>query len=735
MLSGILIRHSKSQLAIETTHRFRRASPETFVFWLHASSTARFEQSVRNTLEQLQGPGIDNPNLSVFQLFRTWLLDRKQRRTWLIVLDNVDDAQLLRQSPSKAGDDQRQDHGQQSEQYLDYLPVCEHGILLATSRNRAAALSIVSPDDIINIGPMDETQGIAMLQRKLGPRISDSVEELSQLATELDSMPLAMAQAASYIRERTPRCSVKRYLDKLTSEQTRQDILGQQTQDLRRDRDAQNCILKTWHITFEHIRRQESSAADLLSLMSFFDRNAIPEALLYEMVLKKTVTPDSDPPTQSRARLAFRDFINRNPILTLQSRKNKDVRRSHMPLDSDTGLKISGRVAVPSDIAANVPNQDLDDDIQILRNYSLVTVIPGSTSFEMHRLVQLATQAWLKANGSFERWGSQFMMNLDDAFPEGGIEDSTSCQPLFPHVYAVIILDLQDRIFVLRQASILAKNARFAFNSGAFADSQKMAERALESRIELLGPKHEDTVHSMIDLGIIYANVGLWDKSQSVTAEALHSARQLWGENHGVTLEAMAQLAAVYGRNGRLVDAETMQIKVYGKLKQKYAEENDKTLAVMIGLADTVSKRGRHREAMDMANRALKIAKQLCPPQHHTVFDVLQGRADVYFEAGDYEEARQSFNEVLLYSSELLGVDHPYTLTVMYRLSSTMHELGRRRSASNLMRACTEKSERILGPQDANTVKRYKQLRDWESEGPKIVGGKKIRTDENHQVR
>lgn len=710
------------------------------MFWLHAGSTARFEQSIRNTLEQLQEPGIDNPNLSMFQLFRTWLLDRKQRRTWLIVLDNADDAQLLRQSPSQAGDDQRRDHEQQSERYLDYLPVCEHGTLLATSRNRAAALSIVSPDDIINIGPMDETQGIAMLQQKLGPRIIDSVRVLSQLARELDSMPLAMAQAASYIRERTPRCSVKQYLDKLTSEQTRLDILGQHTQDLRRDRDAQNCILKTWHITFEHIRQRESSAADLLSLMSFFDRNAIPEALLYKRVLEKTVTSDSDPPTHSRIRLAFRDFINRNPTLKLRSYKNKDLQKSNVSLNSDARLKINGRTAVPSDVVANAPNQDLDDDIQILRNYSLVTVIPGSPSFEMHRLVQLATQAWLKVNGSFERWGSQFMINLDDAFPEGGIEDSISCQPLFPHVYAVITLDLQNRISVLRQASILAKGARFAFNSGAFADSQKMAERALESRIELLGPKHKDTVHSMIDLGTVYGNMDLWEKSETVTAEALHQSRELWGENHDVTLEAMAQLAAIYSHNGRLVDAETMQNKVYHKLRQKYAEQNAETVGVMAGLADTVSKRERHSKAKDLANRALEFAKQLHPThgtQHSAVFGALKNKANIYLEAGDYEEARRSFKEVLLFSRELLGINHPHTLTAMYQLSSTMHELSRRRSASDLMRACAETSERILGPHDANTVKRYKQLRDWESEGevPKIVGGKNIRTDGNHQVR
>ena len=56
------------------------------------------KKSIKNTLEQVQAPGISDPSANVFRLFRAWLLDRRQRRTWLIVLDNADDEQILRQS-------------------------------------------------------------------------------------------------------------------------------------------------------------------------------------------------------------------------------------------------------------------------------------------------------------------------------------------------------------------------------------------------------------------------------------------------------------------------------------------------------------------------------------------------------------------------------------------------------------------------------------------------------------
>lgn len=48
----------------------------------------------------------------------------------------------------------------------------------------------------------------------------------------------------------------------------------------RRDWEAENCIIITWQISFEYIQTTKRSAAELLSLMSFFDRQGIPNTLL-----------------------------------------------------------------------------------------------------------------------------------------------------------------------------------------------------------------------------------------------------------------------------------------------------------------------------------------------------------------------------------------------------------------------------------------------------------------------
>ena len=86
-------RESKSQLAIEHAYRTREQSPETWVFWVHASNAARFAQSFRDIANRVKIAGRQDPQANIFMLVHNWLCDCKQR--WLLVLDNVDDARFL----------------------------------------------------------------------------------------------------------------------------------------------------------------------------------------------------------------------------------------------------------------------------------------------------------------------------------------------------------------------------------------------------------------------------------------------------------------------------------------------------------------------------------------------------------------------------------------------------------------------------------------------------------------
>ena len=253
------------------------------MFWAHASNAARLEQSYRDIASSVKMPGRQNPKVDIFQLVHDWLRDERKGK-WVLILDNVDDAGFLLKAPSAGRNEQTNGlEGKSSRPLVSYIPQCQNGSVLVTTRSRNVALQLVEQRDIIAVEPMDKRDALALLQRKLGQQDSSEevIEEVIELAAALEFMPLTMVQAAAYISQRRPRCSVQQYLRNFRrSDLKRTSLLDCEGGQLRRDREAKNSIIITWQISFDHIRQIRPSAADLLALMSFYDRQGIPEALL-----------------------------------------------------------------------------------------------------------------------------------------------------------------------------------------------------------------------------------------------------------------------------------------------------------------------------------------------------------------------------------------------------------------------------------------------------------------------
>ena len=319
-----------------------------------------------------------------------WLRDDRKGK-WILILDNIDDAGFLIEAYSNGQD--RQINGLDSgnsRPLISYLPQCQNGSILITTRSRNAALKLVEQRDIIAIEPMTKTDALVLFEKKLGGH--DDGDGIAELSAALEFMPLAIVQAAAYISQRAPRYSVRQYLqDFQKSDRKRTSLLNYEGEQLRRDREAKNSIIVTWQISFDHIRSIRPSAADLLSLMSFFDRQGIPEALLQNRSEQRN--------EQKNWRQGQKESNDDNSV-------NKDA--SHSDDDDDN-----------VDISQSSVCDGLEDDILALRNYSFISVNSDGTTFEMHGLVQLATRKWLESHGQQEKWKQQFIRNLSAELPTG----------------------------------------------------------------------------------------------------------------------------------------------------------------------------------------------------------------------------------------------------------------------------------------------------------------------------
>ncbi|KAF4631476.1 hypothetical protein G7Y89_g6649 [Cudoniella acicularis] len=500
----------KSQLAIEYAYRTRELSPETWVFWVHASNAARFEQSFREIANSVKISGRQNQQANIFQLVHDWLRDDRKGK-WVLILDNVDNASFLVEARSTSQDGQTNgiDYGN-SRPLVSYLPQCLNGSILITTRSKNAALKLVEQRDIIAIEPMSRADALALLERKLGWH--DDGDDAVELAVALEFIPLAIVQAAAYISQKVPRYSV-------------QNLLNYEGEQLRRDLEAKNSITITWQISFDYIQEIRPSAAELLSLMSFFDRQGIPETLL-------------------RSRSEQRNSCNDNEDNTSQS-------------------SVSDR---------------FEDDVLALRHYSFISINADGITFEMHGLVQLATRKWLQDHGQQETWKQRFIKNLNVELPTGDYENWVKCQALFPHAQSAVAHQPEEQGSLTDWASILYKAAWYAMRMGNGPEAEKMSVQAMKVRKKILGREHNDTLGSMVMVGLAYKLRGRWDAAEELEVQVMETSKKKLGADHPDTLSSMANLASTYRNQGRWDAAEELEVQVMETSKTKLGIDHPDTL-------------------------------------------------------------------------------------------------------------------------------------------------------------
>lgn len=600
-------------------------------------------------------PGRMDAKSNILKLVR----DRLQNETkdkWVLVLDNIDDVDFLFDTPSAI---QARQQGvvdiSNPRPIINYLPRSENGSILITTRNKRSALRLVAEGDIIEIKPMDKKGASTLLQKKLP--MPDDNEAIAELVAALEFLPLAIVQAAAYMSQRVPRYSVRQYLKEFRqSDRKKTSLMSYERGYFRRDTEVANSVFNTWQVSFNYIQMARPSAADLLSLMSFFDRQGIPEVLI------------------------------RTETKKLHDRNWSDG------INSD------------EDEASSINNEDFEVDISTLLEHSLISTNVNGTTFEMHALVQLAMRNWLEAHGKLESWKRKYIENLSEEFPTGEYENWEKCMSLFPHVKAATNQQPEGRESLRQWATLLYNVAWYAWRRGILADAENMSVRSMEVRKNLLGPEHADTLKSMAMVGLVFKTNGQWKEAEELETKVMETRMRVLGAQHPNTLTSMGNLASTYTNQGRWNEAEKLQAQVIATSKKMLGEEHPDTLTSMTNLASTYRNQGRWNEAEKLEVQAMNTFTRVLGEEHPDTLISTANLASTYMNQGRWKEAEELELKVMETSKRVLGPEHPDTLASMASLASTFRNQGRWKEAEELETKVMERRLKVLGPEHPDTL-------------------------------
>ena len=647
----------KSALVLEFAYRALARHGRHLVFWVPAVSQESFEHAFREIGIRLRIPGITDDNADVKQLVKKTLSSDSVAQ-WLMIVDNADDRGVL------MGDT---DRNPGSAQLLDYLSHSNRGKILFTTRSRKMAQDLTQ-SRVLELHDMSKAKAEArqLLARRISkPALLTNEKAVNELLEILTCLPLAIVQAAAFIDNND--ISVPAYISLFQKAGAQTELFGEDFEDPSRYQEMERTIAKTWHISFDQIRRQDPLAAEYLSFMACIDRINVPQSLL--------------PPAGS----------------TVQQTKAIGTLKGY--------AFITERQQASQELGSG-------------------------TFFDMHRLVHMASVWWLDRHGERTAWTAKAVARLEELIPYGGHGRKEVWTPCLSHAMHVAGLDgilgetarasLLDRVGLcqsslgqysaaetthrqalsLREKSLgeehhqtlvsMGEVATALYDQGNYKEAESMEKQTLVLMKKVLGSEHLYTVGSEGVLALILTRLGRYEEAESLNRQMLEWTEKVLGLEHPETLTSMKNLAVVLSGQGKNEEAESINRQALVQQEKVLGLEHPETLISMNNLAVVLSVQGKYEEAKSMNRQALVQQEKVLGLEHPETLKNINNLAYVLNCQGKYEEAESMNRQALVRQEKVLGLEHPDTLFGVYGLAKLL--ANRRPNDESMMlyeRACT----------------------------------------------
>jgi tetratricopeptide (TPR) repeat protein len=666
----------KSQLAIRFCHQVRAQSQQISVFWVHVGTRARFQEGYRRIAEAVKMKGFDDPRADIIRLVYSWLCDESNGR-WLMVIDNADDSKVFfpQFHGTQTANNSDLDHTEE-EPLSDFLPQSSNGSILVTSRNRDVAYRLTGSHTCIReVKPMNEQDALALLSKKTSSSAQDDAVELLQA---LDYMPLAITQAAACIEQRAPRMTISRYIDEIRRSDTR--LLEKDMGDTRRDGKASNSIIMTWQVSFEYIRIHIPTAARLLSLMSFFDRQGIPETLLHDRYQKKDEQSDFD--DDIHALLNF-------SLVRISGERDEFEMHRLVQFTTRKWLELHSALEEWKEIYLETVNEALPEGSY--ENWKICQ--------KLFPHAEMALEYQPSTNGYSDQWGSILYKVAWYASRKGEYRRAEEMDRR--------LLEVRERVLgkehrcTIKSVEALGNDVR---DLGKYTEAEELHVRALKWKEKNLGLEHTSTVSCLNGLGVVLSILGKDEEAETMHRRALEISERVHGRIHRETLTYANNLGLVLRNQGRYGEAETISGRVVEDRESLYGPEHPSTLNAYSNLVFALMNQGNYQEAEPLCRRVLEAKTNVLGPKHPFTIISVGSLGSVLEAQGKYEEAEGLYRQALEASENVFGPDHPDTISTVHGLGVLLTEQCHYEEAELLLRRALEAREKSFGSEDQDAL-------------------------------
>jgi tetratricopeptide (TPR) repeat protein len=651
--NDIIFCYRKTQVALEYAYRHREKSCCS-IFWVHANSEARFTQGYNDIAQKANlSPDLKGENL--LRAVQQWI---ERQKNWLLVLDNADNLGIFKNSFSNYQENQDQSL---SLELLRFVPKCSSGAVIWTSRDGSIIGSLVGVGKGIQLSSMTDQESLKLLQ-KLTNRLETTEPSQPEdgLLDLLERLPLAIAQAAAYIRKTN--ISILAYITLFKKSEDRQSsLLGKEFIDRYRS-DVPNSVMQTWLISMRQIAKESPCAETILNIAAFFDNRGLPFELLQASAGRDV---SEDDVLLAASRLAEYSF--------LQVQRAED--EALPTYEQHRLVQLATRQAFNSE----------QKRLFLVKALEIITDLFPSGGHETWNTCKLYLPHAVKVIAASEAEG--YFNQVPVLLARMGIHYWEQGRSDEAEKLEVQVLELRKSVLGEKHPDTIRAMANLASTwrqQGRSDEAEKLQVQVLELRKSVLGEKHPDTIRAMANLASTWWQQGQSDEAEKLGVQVLELRKSVLGEKHPDTITAMANLASTWWQQGRSDEAEKLGVQVLELRKSVLGEKHPDTITAMANLASTWQQQGRSDEAEKLRVQVLELQKSVLGEKHPDTITAMANLAVTYWSQSCYKEAEKLEVEVLDLRKQVLRENHPQTILAMENLAATYKQQARYSEAEKL---------------------------------------------------
>jgi CHAT domain-containing protein/tetratricopeptide (TPR) repeat protein len=256
----------------------------------------------------------------------------------------------------------------------------------------------------------------------------------------------------------------------------------------------------------------------------------------------------------------------------------------------------------------------------------------------------------------------------------------------------------------LAEAGQLSSQAVELYEQGKAREAIPLAQKALDTRQQLLGERHPDCASSLNNLAVFYKAQGEYAKAEPLLRRASTIDKEVLGERHPTYATALNNLAELYRDQGAYAQAEPVYRQALELRKEVLGERHPDYAQSLSNLAGLYHLQGKYAQAEPLFRQALDLRKELLGERHPAYATTLNKLAQLYEAQGKYAQAEPLYRQTLAICKEVLGERHPNYALSLNNLAGLYEAQGEYAKAELLFRQSLEITKQVLGERHPDHV-------------------------------